>query len=210
MTVTHSLTEAERAEKKSTEVGLAKGASQRADLLARIAIALGGEPKFDNKNGNVGELRGLSMKALPKLQFDYMVHKNPVFVWEALRFVCSFSLPTPEWVAAYLGQAAAAIMGIRAEVQDGLSCGKEAARIGRALGFGVGGPGRGGWFKNATMLERDRIIYIEVHSQIKAGSLPKYAYDTVACHLDIRPSAAKRAYLRVRKSDQDAIKFLLS
>ena len=61
-------------------------------------------------------------------------------------------LEIPRWVLDYLAECAAAVMDIRAGVEDGEPAGKEPERAGRAIGFANNGPGRGGWFKQATML----------------------------------------------------------
>jgi hypothetical protein len=93
---------------------------------------------------------------------------------------------------------------IRDEVAGGQPVKRESERVGKALGFGKDGPGRGGWFKHATMLERERAIYFEVGDRVQAGVKLDFAYDDVARALNVSRSTIVRAYLRITKLNDEA------
>ena len=94
-------------------------------------------------------------------------------------------------------------MEVRDEVASGASVKRESERVGRALGFGLDGPGRGGWFKHATMLERDRTVYLAVGDELEAGTKLDFAYDEVAKALGVSRSTIVRAWLRIKKLNDE-------
>ena len=110
-----------------------------------------------------------------------------------------YGIDPPGWVENFLADAADRIMEMRAEVADGKPIKREAQREGRALGFGKDGPGQGGWFRHATMLQRDRVIYFAVSDKVQAGVKLDFAYDDVARSLNVSRSTVVRAYLRITK-----------
>jgi hypothetical protein len=65
------------------------------------------------------------------------------------------------------------------------------------------GPGQGGWFKRATMLEWDRDIYFAVRERVAAGTKLDFAYDDVARALNLSRSTGVRSYLRISRLNGD-------
>ena len=102
-----------------------------------------------------------------------------------------------DWVEDYLARAADRILKILGDAAGGKPVGREAERVGQALGFGMAGPGTSGWFKHATILQRDRAIFLRVTSKVEAGAKLDFAYDEVKEEFQISRSATQRAYKRV-------------
>jgi hypothetical protein len=187
-------------------LGLSEAIAERADLLSRLALPtkLAKNLKgYDNVSINIIQRYGES--AILELKEDYKREENPTFALQAVSIAIRYGIEFPEWILDYLGSATDNIMTIFDEVADGSRAGKEAARVGKALGFGTEGPGRGGWFKRASILERDRNIFFQIGDRIETGMKLDFAYDDVAKALSISRASVVRAHLRVKalRSDLD-------
>ncbi len=179
-----------------------------ADLLACITLPTALIVSFDSYDPiNVERVQTYYESALVELEFDFERDGNPVFAWEAVAVTQRYRITLPDWVKGYLTASAGRILDIRDEVAGGKAVNKEAVRVGKALGFGVGGVGNGGWFKHATMLQRDRAIYLEIRRKLDAGSKLDFAYDDVAKMQKISRSTIVRTFLRVAKlNDETGVK----
>jgi hypothetical protein len=122
-----------------------------ADILTRIqevAKPLGGFETYDV--AAVEYARWIIRRVVNDIQTDVVSTQNPIFAWWGLRMVHVARLSTPRWITNYLSVAATRISKILDEVHAGGSIGKEAERVGKALGFSIEGPGQGGWFKRSA------------------------------------------------------------
>jgi hypothetical protein len=127
------------------------------------------------------------------LEAHFARDHNPVHAWEAFKFAHRYGIKRPDWVEAYLADVADLILKIRDEPADGEPVGREAERVGKALGF-VHGPGETGWFELATNLRRDRAAYVEVLRRMEAKIKPAFAYEEAAKLMNISASTAGRSY----------------
>ena len=176
---------------------------ERADLLARFDMAGIPEALATNFKGygryNVQKVRSYGRSVLNDLEDDFRREGNPVHAWEALKLVRSYGLRPPLWVRDYLARGADGIMGIRDAVSSGQSAGREADRVGKALGFATDGTGRGGRFSHAVTLERNRRIYRKVKEKLAVERKLDRAYDKAAEELGMSRSMVVRGYSRIRK-----------
>jgi hypothetical protein len=180
--------------------GLTTLAYERADLLARVVMPAPLAAGFAGyAASNVASVQAYGEAILHELKADFSREGNPVYAWEAVAIARRYGIAPPEWAQDFLADAADRIIEIRDEVASGTSVQRESERVGRALGFGLDGPGRGGWFKHATMLERDRTIYLAVGDELEAGTKLDFAYDEVAKALGVSRSTIVRAWLRIKK-----------
>jgi len=185
--------------------GLTAVTYERADLLARIAMPAALAAGFDGYDPlNVARVQAYGESAVRELEADFSRDGNPIHAWEALAVARRYGIDPPDWVEDFLTDAADRILEIRDEVAGGQPVERESERVGKALGFGKDGPGRGGWFKHATMLERDRTIYFEVGDRVQDGVKLDFAYDDVARALNVSRSTIVRAYLRITKLNDEA------
>jgi hypothetical protein len=127
------------------------------------------------------------------LEDHFARDRNPVHVWEAFKFARRYGIKRPDWVENYLADVADLILEIRDEVAGGKPVGREADRVGKALGF-VHNPGKTGWFELAANLKRDRAAYVEVRRRVAAMTKPEFAYVEVAKLMNISASTAGRSY----------------
>lgn len=179
--------------------GFAEAAMERADLLSRLALPTGLVTGFDGSDpATVTRVRRYRELELIELEEDFKREGNPVFIWQAIAIARRYGIELPEWVLEYLAASADSLLDIREEVADGKRAGKEAERVGKVLGFGTDGPGQGGWFKHATILERDRNVFFEIGDRLGAGMKLDFAYDEVARALGTSRSTVVRAYLRIK------------
>jgi hypothetical protein len=188
--------------------GLTADTHERADLLARIAMPATLTAGFYGYDPfNVERVRAYGESALRQLEADFGRDGNPVHAWEARSVARRYGIDSPDWVEDLIDDTADRIMDIRDEVADGKPIEREAERVGKALGFGKDGPGQGGWFKHATMLERDRTIYfamidwLEEEQARHPDRRPKLtaAYREVAMVIGVDASTIQRAYVRITK-----------
>jgi hypothetical protein len=180
--------------------GLTTLAYERADLLARVVMPAPLAAGFAGYDAsNVASVQAYGEAILHELEADFSREGNPLYAWEAVAIARRYGIASPDWAQDFLADAADRIMEIRDEVASGTSVKRESERVGRALGFGLEGPGRGGWFKHATMLERDRTIYLAVSDELEAGTKLDFAYDEMAKALDVSRSTIVRAWLRIKK-----------
>jgi hypothetical protein len=185
--------------------GLTAVTYERADLLARIAMPAALAAGFYGYEPfNVAQVQAYGESALRELEADFGRDGNPIHAWEALAVARRYGIDSPDWVEDFLTDVADRILEIRDEVAGGKPVKRESERVGKALGFGKDGPGQGGWFKHATMLERDRTIYFEVGDRVQAGVKLDFAYDEVAKVLNVSRSTIVRAYLRITKLNDEA------
>jgi hypothetical protein len=183
-----------------SSTGLSPASFERADLLARIAMPSEQVVGFDDYDQtNVEQVQNYYESVLSELGADFDHEGNPVFAWEALAIAHRYEIAPPDWVQGYLSGSANRILKIRDEVAGGMPVKREALQVAQALGFGVGGAGNSGCFKHATMLQRDRTIYLEVRKRLDAGSKLDFAYDDVAKMLNVSRSTIVRAFLRFTK-----------
>ena len=185
--------------------GLSAAAFERADLLAGVAMSKTRAARFDGYDSlNIEGVRAYGQAALWELEADFRRDGNPVNPWEALAVACRYGIDPPDWVQDFFADAANGFIEILNEVANGKAVKRELERVGQALGFGTDSPGRRGWFKHATMLKRDRTIFFEVGNKLEAGIKLDFAYDQVAKELDVSRSTVVRAYLRVKKLNNQA------
>jgi hypothetical protein len=152
---------------------------------------------------NVEAVRSYCRSVLSELETDFGRDGNPVHAWEAIALILPYGIELPDWLLAYLFDAASEIGQIRCEVAEGKSINREAERVGKALGYGEG-QGRGGWFKRATMLERDRFAYFAVTERLESGMKLDFAYDEVKNEVGVSRSTVARAYRRITKLKDEA------
>ncbi len=185
--------------------GLNADSYERADLLARIDLPAALATSFDGYDrSNVERVQAYGKSVLRALESDFRREGNPVHPWEALTVARSYGISLPAWVQDFLAAAADRVMGIREEVAKHKAVKREAERVGKALGFGIGGPGQGGWFKHATILQRDRDIYLKVNEKRAAETKLDFAYDEVAKSLGMTRSMVVRGYQRITKLNGEA------
>lgn len=185
--------------------GLTVVSYERADLLARIAMPATLAAGFDGYDPlSVERIQAYGESVMRELEADFGRDGNPVHAWEALTVARRYGIDPPVWVDDFLTDAADRILEIREEVAGGRPVKREAERVGKALGFGNDGPGQGGWFKHATMLERDRTIYFEVNDKLRTGIKLDFAYDEVAKASSMSRSTIVRAFLRITKLSDEA------
>jgi hypothetical protein len=123
-----------------------------------------------------------------------------------------YEIDPPEWVEDFLAGTADLILEIRDEVAEGKPINREAERVGKALGFGKDGPGQGGWFKHATLLERDRAVYFAMLDWLDEERArhpdrrPKLTvgYWEVATAIGVDASTVQRAYARITKLNSES------
>jgi hypothetical protein len=135
---------------------------------------------------------------LRELEAHFARDRNPVHVWEALKFTHRHGIKRPDWVENYLADAADRILKIRDESAGCKPVGREAERVGKALGF-VHGPGETGCFELATNLKRDRVAYATVVRKLEARIKSEFAYEEVATLMNTSSSTVGRAYRRFAK-----------
>jgi hypothetical protein len=193
--------------------GLTADTHERADLLARVfmpATLAAGFHGYDRFN--VERVRAYGKSALRELEADFSRDGNPVHAWEALAVARRHEIDPPEWVEDFLTDVADRILDIRDEVASGKPINREAERVGKALGFGTDGSGQGGWFRHATLLERDRTIYFEMIDWLEKEQArhphrrPKLtaAYREVAMAIGVDASTVQRAYVRITKLNSES------
>ena len=106
----------------------------------------------------------------------------------------------PDWVMAYFADAADRVMAIRDEIGEGKRIGREAERVGKALGFGMSGRGSTSLFARSFKLQRDREIFWSVSAKVEGGTKLDFAYDEVMREMGLGSRAmVVRAYLSIRK-----------
>lgn len=132
------------------------------------------------------------------LEAHFIRSCNPVHVWEAFKLARRHGMKRPDWVEIYFTDVAERILEIRDEATGGKPVGREAERVGKALGF-VHGPGATGWFELAANLRRDRVAYAEVRRRVAARTKPEFAYEEVAKLMNISASTTGRSYRRFAK-----------
>jgi hypothetical protein len=136
---------------------------------------------------------------LRELEAYYGRDANPVHALKAFAIACHAGIALPDWLLAYLVESADRFLKVCDEAADGATVEREAELVGKAFGFGAGGPGRGkGWVRQAALLRRDRAIYFDVAREVDAGTKPYIAYFSVAQDRRISPSTVSRAYLRIK------------
>jgi len=91
---------------------------------------------------------------------------NPFHAWKALKFAHRHGFERPDWVETYLVDGADHIVKIRDEAIGGKPVGREAERVGKALGF-AHARGKTGWFKQAAMLVLGRAEYVRVRGKLE-------------------------------------------
>ena len=147
---------------------------------------------------SVAAVRNYEKEALAQLGRDYQ-GENPLFVFEALTiYRAAGEAAPPDWAMRSFTNSAASLMQLL-EKPDGHRNGDEPERLGRALGFGKTGPGRGGWFEGASLLKRDRAIYLAVKERLVARKQLTAAYEDVAESKSVSRSTVCRAYRRIKK-----------
>ena len=180
-----------------------------ADLLACSALPAHLATSFKGYDQAIVErMKAYGRSALQELEADFARDGNPVHAWGAFVIARTYENDTPEWVLNFVYDVARGILDICGEVSQGKPAIREAERVGKVLGFGTDGRGRGGWFKRATMLHRDRTIYFKVGSKLKAGMKRNFAYDDVAKTLNVSRSTIVRAYLRITSGSLVASAFI--
>lgn len=171
---------------------------QRSDLLACIALPPSAIVGFDHyAQENVERFQRYGASLLAELAVDFEREGNPVHAWEAVAVAARSGIERPDWVENFIDEQAARIMEIREQVSEGHPVGREADRVGKALGFAIDGPGQGGRFKQATMLQRDRTIYFEIRDKLDSDVKLDAAYSEVATAFGVSRSLVVRAYLRI-------------
>lgn len=101
---------------------------------------------------------GWEAQVLAKLQYDYREEGNFLAPWLAITWARHRGLPVPDWALDY-------IVGRGAVINDILVNGSdrpEAEAVGRALGFGAGGPGQRSPAADRVAEERERSIAFTV------------------------------------------------
>jgi hypothetical protein len=142
--------------------------------------------------------------AIKSLRADFARERNPVHAWEAIAISFRERFPFAAWLREFLGETATSIVDILDEVAAGAPAGKEAERVGKVLGFGVRGPGRGGWFEQASVLRRDRGLVSDIEewmsSEARPGRRPKLtnAYDAIAAKHGVGVSTVRGARSRIQ------------
>jgi hypothetical protein len=193
--------------------GLTTDTYERADLLARIdmpATLTAGFYGYDRIN--VERVRAYGKSALRELEADFGRDGNPLHAWQARLVARRCEIDSPDWVEDFIDDMADRLMGIRDEVAAGNAVNREAERVGKELGFGTDGPGHGGWFKHATLLERDRTIYFEMIEWLEQEQArhphrrPKLtvAYWEIAKAMGVDASTVQRAYTRIVKLNSES------
>jgi hypothetical protein len=129
--------------------------------------------------------------------------KNPVYAWNAYNTARLTGLDIPKWVSAYLDAAAAAIMKAVQQAHSGETIGNEAEYVGKALGFGAGGPGQTPQFGELKKLGTDWDLHIEVSELIERGEKIDNAYSIVAALKKISRTTVLRAYQRISQRIDD-------
>lgn len=142
---------------------------------------------------------------------NYAGEGNPVYVWEAIDFAYRNKRKMPRWVMSYLGAAAKEILSFCEAARTGETTSKQAERVGKALGFGVKGPGRSDWFQQAALREADEEMFFTVQRVTDPVIEEKQdgkcvfvinqkldiAYDIVAAERGVDRSTVARACARV-------------
>jgi|SRR5271166_4381435 len=86
-----------------------------------------------------------------------MESKNPLYVWLAIDRCIEAGIPFPDWVLAYLKRSAGRLKEMMSGAMPA-GCGdvaREAEAVGKALGFGAKGRGRGSVFSQRAKGWRD-------------------------------------------------------
>jgi hypothetical protein len=154
---------------------------------------------FDGDGPIPVERNQAESELLRQLEIDFGRYGNPVYAYEAFAIALRSGMDMPDWVQRHMLQVAECILGIRDAIAGGRPSKREAERVGKVLGFGKDGPGQGGWFKQAAMLQRDRTIFVEVEKRLEAGMKLDFAYDEVAKMLGVSRSTIVRSYQRIAK-----------
>jgi hypothetical protein len=145
-------------------------------------------------------MRAIGQTLLLELEAEIGRDPNPLHAWDAAAVARQFGLERPGWVDDLLIEDNLDhIQELREESRAGKPIPREAEAVGKALGFGVKGPGRGGWFSRANLGDRDRRVYIEVSRALETEKKLDFAYDVAATKLKASRSAIVRAYLRVKR-----------
>lgn len=183
---------------------LTPSAFERADLLARTA--LWGTAGWDN-GVYQGPLdlrsRSYGKMLIKNLKSDYEYTKNPIHVLTAFKIAKLYSLRVPKWVMQYLERVVLDILRSGEEKDNSPPHNKketEAKRIGKILGFSVGGPGQTSLFKQAKLWERNQEIYYDMIDYMESGTKEYQAYDLVGLKHGLEsPSAVKKIFDQMRK-----------
>ena len=125
---------------------------------------------------------------LRELEAEFARDGNPVHAYEATWIARRYGLEAT-WAEDFVDDAIDQMLEILHEVADGKPTGREAERVGKALGFGRDGPGQRGWFRHATNRKRDRAIYFEVCDKLQDGIKLDAAYDEAAKAFDVSRSS---------------------
>lgn len=97
--------------------------------------------------------------------------KNPLYVWLAIDRCIEAGIPFPDWVLAYLKRSAGRLRGMMFGATPA-GCGdvaREAEAVGKALGFGAKGRGRGSVFSQRAKGWRDIFILLTVLERLRLG-----------------------------------------
>jgi DNA invertase Pin-like site-specific DNA recombinase len=111
----------------------------------------------------------------------------------------------PDWIAEFLSVAGRQVVAIAHRISDdsleevgareATRSSTEAEKVGKAMGFGSRGPGRGSCFEDARTLRRDRIIRSAIEEKLAAGIKKDFAYDEIASEVGVSRSTVQRAYV---------------
>lgn len=173
-------------------------ALERAELTSRHVLPPGARPLLDQfEPENVAAVRIYEAEVLAALQEDFARDGNPLHAWEAFALTAGDEQPVPVWVRQYLLAGAAKLETVRREAEAGKAIGKEAVCAGKALGFGISGPGRGSWFSAKATLSCDRTYYRAVKVELEKGTKRYIAWQNVAEKCGTSSSTVQRAYKRV-------------
>ena len=77
---------------------------------------------------NVEAVRSYCRSVLSELETDFGRDGNPVHVWEAIALILPYGIELPDWLLAYLFDAASEIGQIRCEVAAGKPINREVRR----------------------------------------------------------------------------------
>ena len=100
--------------------------------------------------------------------------KNPLYMWWAIDLCIKCNIPFPPWVMGYLKESASKLMQMMfdAAPTGTPEVAREAEAVGRALGFGAKGRGRGNVFSTHAKYWRDTHVLMAVLNRIVQGEEP--------------------------------------
>lgn len=140
---------------------------------------------------------------LRELEADYRRYANPLCPMRAYVFARRAGIDPPNWCLAYVDANFHRILEHVDEYANGVPIGTEAVCVGKAMGFSAEGRGQGGWFQQATILERDRKIYLMIKEKRASGIKLEALYDEAGKKMSVHRSTARRAYMRFAIADAD-------